>query len=156
MSRRTAVLMVLLAATIVLAMIVTLGSDPPESHDEHHVLVISIDGLPASMFHDPRAPIPTLRALAAEGIVAQQGMRVSDPTVTWPTHASLVTGTHPDVHGVLANGSLVGGSGPRDPVRVDVDRDEAELIDATTIYDAASDAGLSTAGVYWGVIGFRR
>src|SRR5206468_12748748 len=53
--------------------------------DEPHVVLITIDGFPAFMFWDAQTPIPRIRKLAAEG-VASEGMRISNPTVTWPNH----------------------------------------------------------------------
>jgi predicted AlkP superfamily pyrophosphatase or phosphodiesterase len=117
------------------------------NHSAKHVLIISIDGLPATALNDPRAPMPTLRKLAAQGAVAE-GMRVSNPSVTWPNHTSLVTGNHPIRHGVLFNGLLLR-DGPGKPVRVDPRRDKSELVAVPTLYDVAHEAGLSTAEVNW-------
>ena len=47
-----------------------------------------------------------IRGLASEGVAADAGMVVSDPAITWPNQTSLVTGCHPDRHGVLLNGFL--------------------------------------------------
>ena len=52
--------------------------------DERHVVLILIDGLPAYMFDDPQASLPMIRGLAKEGVVSEGGMRVSNPSVTWP------------------------------------------------------------------------
>ncbi len=103
---------------IVLAVLMTGGGRLEAAHADRHVITVSIDGLAAFLLDDPKAPLPTLRRLAREGAVVEGGMRVSNPSVTWPNHTSLVTGVHPERHGVLANGVLVrGGSGA--PVVVD-------------------------------------
>ena len=73
---------------------------------EPHVVVISIDGLPAYLLDDPQASLPVIRGLAKEGAAAEDGMRVSNPSVTWPNHTTLMTGVHPERHGVLFNGLL--------------------------------------------------
>src|SRR5688572_36433 len=67
-----------------------------------HVVLVSIDGLAASYLDDKRAELPTLRKLAAEGASAR-GMITSFPSVTWPSHTSLITGVHPAKHGVIGN-----------------------------------------------------
>src|SRR5688500_8089548 len=72
------------------------------------VIVISLDGFPASALADPMVPVPTLRRLAAAGAAAA-GMTVVNPAVTWPNHTTMVTGVHPAKHGVLFNGILVRG-----------------------------------------------
>jgi len=73
---------------------------------ERNVVLILIDGLPAYLLDDPQASLPVIRGLAKEGATAEGGMRVSDPSVTWPNQTSIVTGNHADRHGVLFNGAL--------------------------------------------------
>src|SRR5262245_5930175 len=82
-----------------------------------HVIIISVDGLAAYLLDDPKAALPTIRKLARDGALAEGGMKVSNPSVTWPNHTTLVTGVRPEKHGVLANGVLVR-SGPGVPVFV--------------------------------------
>src|SRR5437870_7562786 len=72
---------------------------------EPHVIIITIDGFAAYNMKDKNAPIPTLRKLAEEGAVAE-GMKVCNPSVTWPNHTTLISGVRPDRHGVLFNGIL--------------------------------------------------
>ncbi len=114
---------------------------------ERILVLLSIDGMPGWAFDDPRLPIPTMRRLAREGALAR-GMKVSNPSVTWPNHTTLVTGVPPAVHGVLFNGMLLR-QGPRLPVRIEPWRDKAEMVRAATVYDLAHRAGLTTAQVDW-------
>ena len=111
------------------------------------VVVISLDGFPASSLWDNRLPIPTLRRLAQEGSAAR-AMRVSNPSVTWPNHTTMVTGVPPAKHGVLFNGMLLR-QGARSPVRVEPWRDKGEMVRVPTVYDLAYRAGLTTAQVDW-------
>jgi len=111
------------------------------------VVVISLDGFPAYALDDPRLPIPTLRKLARLGAVAAS-IRPVNPTVTWPNHTAIVTGVEPSEHQVLYNGVLVrreSGSRPS----IEPWRDKEQMVQAQTIYDAAYDAGLTTAQVDW-------
>jgi predicted AlkP superfamily pyrophosphatase or phosphodiesterase len=114
---------------------------------ERIVVVISIDGFPARMWKDPTLVIPNLRALAARGAVAE-AMTVSNPSITWINHTTLVTGVNPRRHGVLFNGLLVRNE-PTQPPKVEPWRDKAELVRVPTLYDAAFRAGLKTAQVDW-------
>lgn len=115
--------------------------------DEQHVVVICVDGLPAYLLDDPSAPLSTVRELARKGTAAD-GMTVSNPSVTWPNHTSMVTGATPRKHGVLFNGVLErGGIGL--PVRVDPKKDKKDLVHVPTIYDVLHAKGLSTAGINW-------
>jgi multidrug efflux pump subunit AcrB/predicted AlkP superfamily pyrophosphatase or phosphodiesterase len=116
--------------------------------DTRHVVVVCIDGLAANLLDDPKAPLPTIRRLAREGSVAEQGMRVSNPSVTWPNHTTLMTGVRPEKHGVLANGVLVRGAIDV-PVFVDPKRDQRDLVRVPTLVDAAHETGLTTAEVNW-------
>ena len=113
----------------------------------HHVILITIDGFPAYLLNDPQAPIPTLRKLAREGASAE-GMQVSNPSVTWPNHTTLVTGVNPERHSVFFNGVLVR-PGPGMPVRVDGQRDKVDLVQVPTIFDLLHRAGYRTAGINW-------
>jgi predicted AlkP superfamily pyrophosphatase or phosphodiesterase len=115
---------------------------------DKHVIVVCIDGLAAYLLDDPRAPIPTVRALAKSGSVVEGGMRVSNPSVTWPNHTTLVTGVRPEKHGVLANGVLVR-SAPGTPVVIDPKRDQQDLVRVPTLIDLAHAAGLRTAEINW-------
>jgi len=114
---------------------------------DRHVIVISVDGLPAYLFDDPNASMPAIRELAAKGVLAK-GMIVSNPSVTWPNHTSLTTGVRPEKHGVLFNGVLER-TGLGLPVKVDPRKDKAELIHGPTIYDVLHEQGYTTAAVNW-------
>ena len=110
------------------------------------VVVVSLDGFPASALDDPQLPAPTLRALMAGGASARR-MTGVNPAVTWPTHTTFVTGALPAQHGVLFNGMLM-----REPgalPRVEPWRDKSEMVRVKTVYDAAHEAGLTTAQVDW-------
>src|SRR5688572_2285469 len=113
----------------------------------HHVILITIDGLAAYNFTDPKAPLPTLRKLAAEGTVAE-GMRVSNPAITWPNHTTLVTGMRPAKHSVLFNGVLTR-PGAGMAVRVDGAKDKSDLVAVPTLYDHLHRGGYRTADINW-------
>lgn len=115
---------------------------------DRHLVIISIDGLAGYLLDDPKAPLPTIRRLAKEGAQVAGGMRVSNPSVTWPNHTSLITGVRPEKHGVLANGVLVRGAIGA-PVTVDPKRDQRDLVRVPTLMEVAKAAGLSTAEVNW-------
>jgi len=111
------------------------------------VVVVSLDGLPASALEDPQLPVPTLRRLAKEGAFAPR-MTGYYPTVTWPAHTSMITGVPPARHGVLFNGILVR-TGPNTPPKVEPWRPQPEMVKAPTVYELAHRAGLTTAEVDW-------
>ncbi|MGD1104009.1 MAG: alkaline phosphatase family protein, partial [Terriglobia bacterium] len=114
---------------------------------DRHVIVVSLDGFPAYMLQDPKLPLPVLRKLIREGGVAD-GMKPVNPTVTWPNHTAMVTGVNSARNGVIYNGLPVR-VGDGKPVRIQPWIDQKVLVQARTVYEAAHDAGLTTAEVAW-------
>lgn len=76
---------------------VTMARAAPRS-----LLVVSIDGLRHDYLDDRAHAIPTLRRLHDEGAHARS-VRSVWPTVTYPAHATLVTGVAPARHGIVNN-----------------------------------------------------
>ncbi len=114
---------------------------------EQHVVLITIDGFPAAMFTDAKTSVPNIRKLAAEGVTAER-MQVSNPSVTWPNHTTLVTGVRPAKHSVLYNGVLKR-SGAEEPVLVDPKRDKTDLVAVPNLFDLLHQAGMRTAAIDW-------
>jgi predicted AlkP superfamily pyrophosphatase or phosphodiesterase len=112
------------------------------------VLLISIDGMRPDYISDADAhklKIPNLRRMMAEGAMAS-GVRGVLPTVTYPSHTTLVTGVAPDRHRICSNNTF-------DPLRRNFDGWYwyASDIGVPTLWDEAAKAGLITANVHWPV-----
>ncbi len=142
--------MIRYSAVFVAAIVCSLFQAQLEAADGpvKHVVLVSVDGLSGSYLNDPRAKMPNLRAIAAQGAQAR-GMLTSFPSVTWPSHTSIVTGSYPARHGVIGNAVWSRTTGKQvtyigDPV---LTKDQA--IRSPTLYDVAHGAGLSTASVIW-------
>lgn len=118
------------------------GAERPD----RHVVLISIDGFPADYLHDPSAPVTNIRRMAAQGTSAK-GMTVSNPSVTWPNHTSLLTGVRPDTHGVMFNGVLEWSPGL--PVKVNPRKDRADMVYAPAIDEVLHRAGQTVASINW-------
>jgi predicted AlkP superfamily pyrophosphatase or phosphodiesterase len=73
-----------------------------QSPQEPRVIMISIDGLMPASYRDPASPAPNLRALAKNGVWADGVIGVL-PTVTFPSHTTLITGVEPALHGIYDN-----------------------------------------------------
>lgn len=132
-------------ALITLAAIVG-PADAQTAAKERMVVVISLDGFPAYALDDPKLPVPTLRRLIREGASAR--MTTVNPTVTWPNHTAMVTGVRSDEHGLLANGTIVP-TGAWPPMKVEPMIEKEKMVHVPTVYDAAFNAGLTTAQVDW-------
>ena len=112
------------------------------------VVMISVDGLAGYYLDDPKAEMPTIRALAAGGTRASQ-MKASTPTVTWPNHTTLVTGVNPARHGVVGNNYFDRATGRNVRLISDPIYDKDQIVKVPAIYDLAKAQGLKTAAVRW-------
>jgi predicted AlkP superfamily pyrophosphatase or phosphodiesterase len=136
----------LLAAILLLVAVPALAAkDAPD----RHVVVITVDGLPSYYLDDPHASLPVIRGLRDTGASAKNGMRVSNPSVTWPNHTTLMTGVHPETHGVLCNG-VPERMGTGKPVRVVPEKTQQELVrKVPLLFDVLKKSGLSSAAINW-------
>jgi hypothetical protein len=89
--------------------------------------------------------VPTLREIVRQGSYSEGALSVF-PTMTYPAHTTIVTGTNPGTHGIVANGPW----DPFDRLRGAV-RWYAEDIRVPTLWDAARAKGLTTAIIFWPV-----
>ena len=117
--------------------------------DDTHLLVISIDGLRGDWAAHPDKhglKVPNLRKLAARGAHAD-GVLGIFPSVTYPSHTTIITGCRPAQHGILANSLF------EPPTVKQTDRWYWYYRDirVPTILDAARSAGWTTASVGWPV-----
>ena len=134
-----------LVATVVLAC----SAVPLGAQANHRPLVlISVDGLKPEYVLDADAHglrIPHLRALLARGAHASGVVGVV-PTVTYPSHTTLVTGVSPARHGILSNNTF-------DPLRKNQGGWYwyASDIRVPTLWDATMQAGRTVANVHWPV-----
>jgi predicted AlkP superfamily pyrophosphatase or phosphodiesterase len=112
------------------------------------VLVISIDGMRPDCVTQADAhglKVPNLRRFLVAGSYAEGVIGVV-PTVTYPSHTTLMTGVWPADHGIYANR-------PFDPLRVDPIGWNwyGQDIKVPTLWEAADRAGIVTASVNWPV-----
>ena len=131
----------LLPAFLLVAALAPLGHAAP-------VLMISIDGLKPEYITQADAhgmKVPYLRTLIRDGAYAE-GVVGIWPTVTYPSHTTLITGVWPAEHGIYNN--------------LEFDPQQhysgawnwyAPLIRVPTLWKAAHKAGLRTASVGWPV-----
>jgi predicted AlkP superfamily pyrophosphatase or phosphodiesterase len=112
-----------------------------------HVVVISLDGFATHTLRDPGVPFPVLRRLMDEGASAEAMIPIN-PTVTWPNHTAIISGVNATVHGVIYNGMPVR-PGAGKSLKVEPWVPKTQLVEARTVYDAAHEAGLTTAEVDW-------
>ncbi len=92
--------------------------------------------------------LPHLKELRQRGTLCTR-VKTIYPTITYPIHASLLTGCYPDRHGIYHN----------QPFQGDVPPDmrkwhwEIGQIQAKTLHQAAGEKGLDVASILWPVTG---
>jgi predicted AlkP superfamily pyrophosphatase or phosphodiesterase len=139
--------MSLRALSLLIACAFRVAAQSP-SATTHPLVLISIDGLKPEYVLQADAHglrIPNLRGLVARGAYASGVVGVV-PTVTYPSHTTLVTGVAPARHGIVTNNTF-------DPLN----RNRggwywyASDIRVPTLWDAVMDAGRTTGNVHWPV-----
>lgn len=112
--------------------------------------MISLDAV-ARPDADRLLRLPALSALKESGAYCDQ-VRTVYPTVTYPIHASLITGCYPDLHGI----------GHNQPFQPDTPPDQRAWywslsdIRVKTLHQAAAEKGMDTASILWPVTGKAR
>ncbi|MFC6646617.1 alkaline phosphatase family protein [Granulicella cerasi] len=112
------------------------------------LVLISIDGMKpeyVTRAKEHGLKLPELESFLAQGTYAE-GVQGVLPTVTYPSHTTLVTGVSPLVHGVEDNTTF-------DPMNEHPGQWywEFRYVKAQTLYQAADKAGIKTGAVSWPV-----
>ncbi|MBT6696298.1 MAG: sulfatase-like hydrolase/transferase [Gemmatimonadales bacterium] len=134
----------------VLALFVLVGLPGAAAAQDHndrladHVVLISVDGLRPEFYLEERWPAPMMQRIASEGTHATK-VRGVTPTVTYPSHTTLVTGALPARHGVTNNRPFEPGG------ESGLWFMESSQILVPTLWDAVKAAGGTSAGISWPV-----
>lgn len=120
----------------------TTGARPAD-----HLILVSVDGLRPELYRDERWPAPAIQELARGGAVALD-VRSVFPALTYPAHATIVTGALPARHGVAHNEPFepTAAAGPSGAWLWD-----ARALRAPTLWDAVRATGGTTTAVSWPV-----
>lgn len=133
------------AALLLAAALVAFCASPAAAEP---VLLISIDGLrPGDVIEAEQRglKIPHLRRFVSEGAYATGVVGVL-PTVTYPSHTTLLTGASPARHGVVSNNTF-------DPTQINHGGWYwyASDIKLPTLWSAAGAAGMTVGNIHWPV-----
>ena len=112
------------------------------SQKSQHVILISIDGLRPDFYLDKKWPAPNLRMLMNKGVYSK-GVQSVFPSVTYPSHTTIITGAYPGKHGIYYNAPVDGKKGQW--------YWEEKYIKIPTLWDAVHDAGKTSGSVMWPV-----
>jgi predicted AlkP superfamily pyrophosphatase or phosphodiesterase len=121
----------------------------PQPRRDAHVIMISVDGLVPDYYLEPARlglKIPNMVKMKLGGSYAM-GVEGVFPTVTYPSHTTMITGVRPAVHGIIQNRIF--------EAPTETQTKEwywfANALKTETLWSMAKKAGLVTANVGWPV-----
>ncbi|MGN6616572.1 MAG: alkaline phosphatase family protein, partial [Ilyomonas sp.] len=109
-----------------------------------HVVVISVDGLRPDFYLDTSWHANTIRDLMKKGTYAK-GVNSVFPSMTYPSHTTMITGVQPAEHGIYYNPMFE----PNGSTGKIYWNDSS--IKVNTLWDAAKDKNLKVAALFWPV-----
>ncbi|GAB3933553.1 alkaline phosphatase family protein [Mucilaginibacter myungsuensis] len=109
-----------------------------------HVIFVTIDGFRPDFYLEDGWKTPNLRAMMKDGAYAK-GVNSVFPSMTYPSHTTIVTGVQPVKHGVHYNNMFTPNGAPQQPYWMD------SSIHVPTIWKAAKAKGMTVASLYWPV-----
>lgn len=109
-----------------------------------HLLVMSLDSLGFRDIREHQAELPNLNELVNGGTWVKSVTGIY-PTLTYPSHTSIITGQYPNKHGIVNNTKIQ--PERRSPDWYWYQKD----VKSPTVYDLARHAGLKTAAFLWPV-----
>jgi predicted AlkP superfamily pyrophosphatase or phosphodiesterase len=131
--------------TALLFVAVALFAPAGEAGQAQHVILVSIDGFAAYHLLNQELLLPNIRELIAQGVSAASSETVF-PSVTHPSHTTIVTGVEPRLHGVLGNRMVNRRTGEEfHPTN----KPRREIVQVATLFDAAKAGKLTTASFFW-------
>src|ERR1700749_2500598 len=104
-----------------------------------HVVLITIDGSRPDFYLDSSWHADNIRAVMADGAYAK-GVNSVFPSMTYPSHTTIVTGVQPAKHGIYYN------TGPGEKVYWN-----DSSIKVPTLWGAATAKGMTVASLFWPV-----
>lgn len=127
-------------AILLMALVPTTASS---AQPVKHVILISLDGARPAFYMDTSWHAPNLQRLKNEGVYAAAGIESVFPSVTYPSHTTLITGAYPAHHGIYYNAPFGGKPGHW--------YWNESAIKCETLWDAVKQAGLTAGAVMWPV-----
>jgi predicted AlkP superfamily pyrophosphatase or phosphodiesterase len=109
-----------------------------------HVIFLTIDGFRPDFYLNSKWQMPNVRALMIDGAYAK-GVNSVFPSMTYPSHTTIVTGVQPAKHGIFYNNIFTPDGAPQQPYWQD------SSIHVPTIWKAAQEKGMTVASLYWPV-----
>ena len=129
-------------AIVVIAIMLMSNMAPAQ---EKHVVVVTIDGFRPNFYLEDKWDTPNLKEMKREGAHAY-GVDGVFPSVTYPSHTTIVTGVYPARHGIFYNGLFEKDEATKGQIYWRFDQ-----ITSPTLWEVTQSAGLKAASVNWPV-----
>ena len=109
---------------------------------EKHVILITIDGFRPDFYFEKEWHTPNLHKMVQEGTYAI-GVNSVFPSITYPSHTTIVTGVQPAAHGIFYNGIF-----EPDSITGKIYWNFHQIT-APTLWQAVTDDGLKASSINW-------
>lgn len=141
------VLVLLLGVSIIIIVVVVSNAqyNPPCSSKVYPLLLISLDGFRRDYLDS--GLVPNLLQLSQQG-VSSEYLLSQFPTKTFPNHYSIVTGLHPNWHGIVDNKFFDPISGQKFSLN-SRELNAQHWWKATAIWSHVKESGLKSASYFW-------
>lgn len=140
MIMKTSIKKVLAAISLLLMTHVALSQNP-----DRHVVVVTIDGFRPNFYLEDKWHTPNLKAIKNEGAHAY-GVNSVFPSITYPSHTTIVTGVQPAKHGIYYNAMFEKDADTKGQIYW-----HSNQITSPTLWEITANAGLKAASVNWPV-----
>lgn len=112
---------------------------------DNHVILVTIDGFRPNFYLEDKWDTPNLKAIKQEGVHAY-GVNSVFPSITYPSHITIVTGVQPARHGIFYNAMFAKDSASKGQIYWRFDQ-----ITSPTLWEVTQRAGMKAASVNWPV-----
>lgn len=129
---------------VAIAILLTFNTAVAQDQDKHVVLV-TIDGFRPNFYLEDKWDAPNLKAMKKEGAHAY-GVDGVFPSVTYPSHITIVTGVYPAKHGIFYNALFEKDEATKGQIYWRFDQ-----ITSPTLWEVTQNAGMKAASVNWPV-----
>lgn len=112
-------------------------------HAGKHVVVITIDGFRPNFYLEDKWEAPNLKDMKQKGVHAY-GVNSVFPSITYPSHTTIVTGVQPAKHGIFYNSMFAKDADSKGQIYWRFDQ-----ITSPTLWEVTQRAGLKAASLNW-------
>ncbi len=130
---------------LVAILVIVIANSAGAQNADKHVVLVTIDGFRPNFYLEDTWDTPNLKDIKREGVHAY-GVNSVFPSITYPSHITIVTGVQPARHGIFYNAMFEKDSATRGQIYWHFNQ-----ITSPTLWEVTQQAGLKAASVNWPV-----